>query len=106
MAGDDLDAEAALVTATWLAAPDLSLAHDVSEGGLAVALTEMALASGTGIELQGNLPELDRRGAIVVAGPREARNRFSLGLRELGVVAGDSVLGTPLAELHTAWGEL
>ena len=43
-----LGAEAALVRFLWRAAPTLTAAHDVSEGGLAVALAELALWSGLG----------------------------------------------------------
>ena len=41
----DLAAEAALVRFLWKAAPLLTLAHDVSDGGLAVCLAEAALHS-------------------------------------------------------------
>ncbi|MFL5971046.1 MAG: phosphoribosylformylglycinamidine synthase subunit PurL [Gaiellaceae bacterium] len=42
----DLAREAALIGLVWRGAPALSLAHDVSDGGLAVALREMAEWSG------------------------------------------------------------
>ncbi len=42
----DLEAEAALVEFLWRAAPQCSLVHDVSLGGLAVALAKAALHSG------------------------------------------------------------
>ena len=48
----DLAAEAALVRFLWKAAPLLTLAHDVSDGGLAVALAEAALHSGIGAWLE------------------------------------------------------
>ena len=41
----DLAAEAALVEFLWRAAPQCSLVHDVSHGGLAVALAEAAIHS-------------------------------------------------------------
>ena len=47
----DLEAEAALVRHVFLRAPACSLAHDVSDGGLAVALAEAALHSGVGARL-------------------------------------------------------
>ena len=47
----DLDAEARLVGLLWRAAPLCSLVHDVSDGGLAVCLTEAAILSGVGAEL-------------------------------------------------------
>ncbi len=42
----DLARDAELIGLVWRAAPGLSLAHDVSDGGLAVALREMAEWSG------------------------------------------------------------
>jgi phosphoribosylformylglycinamidine synthase subunit PurL len=106
----DLAAEARLIEFLWRSAPHLSLAHDAAEGGLAVALAEAALASGVGAEL--TLPESEVQlfgeggGRAVIACPRE-----HVGLlegtrrREVGVVGGDSLLGLPLAELATAWGQ-
>ncbi|MGH3036464.1 MAG: phosphoribosylformylglycinamidine synthase subunit PurL, partial [Gaiellaceae bacterium] len=47
----DYAAEAALVHFLWRAAPGLSAAHDVSDGGLAVALAELALHSGLGVDV-------------------------------------------------------
>ena len=44
----DLAAEAALVAALWRLAPHVSLLHDVSLGGLAVALAQCALWAGLG----------------------------------------------------------
>ena len=104
--GDGLAEEAALVTSLWLAAPDLSLLHDVAEGGLEVTLAEAAVASGAGVRLTTDLPRLAGTGAVVVAGPRAARDRCASPWRELGTVGGDEVLGVPLAELREAWGEL
>jgi len=47
-----LGAEAALVRFLWRAAPRLTASHDVSEGGLAVALAELALWSGMGARIE------------------------------------------------------
>src|SRR5262245_17968546 len=47
----DLAAEAGLVRHVAAAAPRCTLAHDVSEGGVAVALAEAAVWSGVGAEL-------------------------------------------------------
>jgi phosphoribosylformylglycinamidine synthase len=104
--GDGLAEEAALVTSLWLAAPELSLLHDVAEGGLEVTLAEAALASGAGVELTKDLPRLAGTGAVVVAGPRGARDGFASPWRELGTVGGDEVLDVPLADFRAAWGEL
>src|SRR6187402_1055406 len=47
-----LGAEAALVRFLWRAAPRLTASHDVSEGGLAVALAELALWSDLGARIE------------------------------------------------------
>jgi phosphoribosylformylglycinamidine synthase subunit PurL len=53
----ELDHEAELIRLVWRAAPGLSLAHDVSDGGLEVALREMAEWSG--VEAQLDAPDPD-----------------------------------------------
>ena len=68
----DLAAEATLVEFLWRAAPLLSLAHDASAGGLAVALAEAALWSGIGAELE--LPDDDAR--LVRRGRRTGGDRL------------------------------
>jgi phosphoribosylformylglycinamidine synthase len=66
----DLAAEAALVRFLWQAAPLLSLAHDVSDGGLALALEEAAAWSGSELRTEVELAE-PRAGAAIVACPPE-----------------------------------
>jgi phosphoribosylformylglycinamidine synthase II len=96
----DLEAEAALVELLWRAAPRLSLAHDVSDGGLAVALAEAALWSGVGAHVE--LPEEPVGGAAVLACEpgRVAALEGLLPVARIGTVGGDSLLGVPLAELE------
>ena len=48
----DLDAEAALVRFVWKAAPVLTLAHDVSDGGIEQAVREAEEYSGVEAELE------------------------------------------------------
>ena len=93
----DLGAERALVEFLWRSAPVLSLAHDVSDGGLAVALAEAALWSGVGaeVELPDDLPAWfgEGGGQAVIACAREDVSRLEgAPLRELGVVGGDRLL--------------
>ncbi len=90
----------------------LHSAHDVAEGGVAVALAEAALASGLGVhgvgvgveeELFGEGP-----GAFVVSGPASALSAFGAAARVIGAVGGDSatiegVLSVPLDELDRAF---
>jgi phosphoribosylformylglycinamidine synthase II len=104
----DLEAEAALVEFLWRAAPRCSLVHDVSSGGLAVALAEAAIHSGLGAEL--SLPEDPRAwfgeggGQAVLACPPDVVEQLGgVRIRRLGVAGGDSLLGIPLDELREAW---
>lgn len=64
----DLEAEAHLVALLVGAAADglLSAAHDVAEGGLAVAAAELAIAGGTGMDL--DLPALGGRDDVTLFG--------------------------------------
>ncbi|HXG77176.1 MAG TPA: phosphoribosylformylglycinamidine synthase subunit PurL [Gaiellaceae bacterium] len=110
----DLAREAALVAFLWHAAPDATLVHDASEGGLGVCLAEAALHSGLGARLQ--LPddpvELfgETGGRAVLACPPERAeewaalaSRFGVALRRLGTAGGDTLLGVGLADLRRAW---
>jgi phosphoribosylformylglycinamidine synthase len=104
----DYAAEAALVQFLWRAAPGLSAAHDVSHGGLAVALAELALHAGVGAEL--DLPadagEWFGEGAgraVVACAPERAEALEGVALRRIGVVGGERLLGVPLAELREAY---
>ena len=104
----DLAAEAALVDFLWRAAPSLSLAHDASEGGLAVALAEAALTSGIGAELElpGDELALFAEGggqAVVACAPDHVAALDGVPLRQLGVVGGDSICGIALADARAAW---
>jgi phosphoribosylformylglycinamidine synthase II len=103
----DLAAEARLVEFLWRAAPLLSLAHDVAEGGAAVALAEAALWSGVGADL--DLPAdawfADGDGqAVIACAPEDVGRLVSVPLRELGVAGGDALLGLPLRDLGKAYG--
>jgi phosphoribosylformylglycinamidine synthase len=61
----DLAAEAALVRYVWKIAPFLSLAHDVSGGGLEAALQDAAGFSRVGADV--HLPAETRSGRVVLA---------------------------------------
>jgi phosphoribosylformylglycinamidine synthase II len=97
----DLAAEAALVRFLWKAAPLLSLAHDVDEGDVELALAEAALWSGVGARVE--LSESPAAGAAVLACAADDASRLgSRGLTRLGVVGGGTVCGVPLGELREA----
>ena len=68
----------------------LRSAHDVAEGGVAVALAECCIAGGIGarVAYDGEL-FAEGAGAFVVSGPREALARFGTAALELGEVGGD-----------------
>jgi phosphoribosylformylglycinamidine synthase II len=81
----DLAAEAALVRFVWKAAPVLTLAHDVSEGGLEEALREAEEYSGVGADVE--LPEPAGGGQIVLAcAPEDVERLGTKGLQRIGVV--------------------
>jgi len=108
-AGLDLTAEAALIEFVRRAAPRCSLVHDVSLGGLAVALAKAALHSGLGAEVR--LPDDPRAwfgeggGQAVLACPPEVADTLGgVPIRRLGLVGGDSLLGRTLAQLAEAHG--
>ena len=72
--------EVELIAWLWHTAPRLSLAHDVSDGGLAHAVAEASRFSGHDFTAEGDAPY----GAVIVAA-REAPDWPHL--RELGTVA-------------------
>ena len=111
---------------------DLSAAHDVSDGGIACALAEMAIASGVGVE--SDLSDLLERGCteeealfgeaaggILLAAGTEAIAKLSRRAGDSGVAvarigratgsaiaisAGGVVLSVPVADAESAWSSL
>ncbi len=90
----------------------LHSAHDVAEGGVAVALAEAALASGLGFVVSGLSGEDELfgegPGAFVVSGPASALSAFGGAARVIGTVGGSSatiegVLSVALDELDRAF---
>jgi phosphoribosylformylglycinamidine synthase len=84
----------------------LRSAHDVAEGGVAVALAECCIAGGLGAQVDlGELPLFaEGPGAFVVSGPREAMAAFGAAARVIGEVGRGAlaiagVLDIPVAEL-------
>jgi phosphoribosylformylglycinamidine synthase subunit PurL len=106
----DLASEVALIRWTAHAARHATLAHDVSEGGLAVALAEAALWSGVGATLELEDEPLDLFGEIggqvVVALPSDVGARLEpppeVDVRRIGTVGGDALFDIPLAVLRRA----
>jgi phosphoribosylformylglycinamidine synthase subunit PurL len=99
----------------------ISAVHDISDGGLAVALCEMALAGGLGAELSANdeytaaqwwfgedqgryvitVPDTEALNRALAAGTHD-EDTARVGFRRIGTVGGDSLLGVGLAELREA----
>jgi phosphoribosylformylglycinamidine synthase len=104
----NLAAEALLVEFLWRAAPLLSLAHDASDGGLAVALAEAAIWSGVGAELtlDDGAEALFGEGggqAVIACAPEDVPRLGGVPLRKLGIAGGDRLLGISLQGLRSAW---
>ena len=95
--------------------------HDLSDGGLAVAFAEMALASGLGAEVEANsdytaaqwwfgedqgryvisVPDTEALNAALAKGTENAETA-QIGFRRIGTVGGDRLLGVSLADLRNA----
>jgi hypothetical protein len=76
--------DAALIRFVWQAAPRLSLAHDVSDGGLELALAEASAWSGHEFGAEGSA----RLGSIAIACALEHKDGLGWPhLRVLGEVA-------------------
>ena len=89
----------------------LHSAHDVAEGGVAVALAECALAGGLGAAVSGLSGEDELfgegPGAFVVSGDAGALKAFGAAARVIGEVGGDAldiegVLTVALVDLERA----
>jgi phosphoribosylformylglycinamidine synthase subunit PurL len=97
----DLAAEARLVQRLHELAPRCSLVHDVSEGGLAIALAEAAIAGGIGAELDLADDALalfgEGSGHAILASDEE------LPFPRIGTVGGDTLLALPIADLRQAY---
>ena len=87
----------------WVAAGTVSAVHDISDGGLLVALAEMALASGLGVELDAALTTAEAFGEdqsryVVTAKP----GTVLPGAVKIGSVGGTTVAGIEIAALKQA----
>jgi phosphoribosylformylglycinamidine synthase len=81
----ELAAEAALVRYVWKAAPVLTLAHDVSDGGIEEAVREAAAYSGRDAQVE--LPEPAAGGRILLAcAPEDVERLGTKGLQTIGLV--------------------
>ncbi|MGN6663119.1 MAG: phosphoribosylformylglycinamidine synthase subunit PurL [Solirubrobacterales bacterium] len=116
-------AAACAVVRDAVRAGKLSSVHDVSDGGLACALAESAIAGGVGCEA--NLEHLRERGCtpeealfgeapggFLVSGDRQTLEELGavflgeVGGEEIAIGAGDRSLSVSLAEAERAWSSL
>jgi phosphoribosylformylglycinamidine synthase subunit PurL len=99
----DLAREAELIRALHEVAPRCSFVHDVSEGGLAIALAEGAIAAGIGAEL--DLPD----DALTLFGEGGGRailaSSENLPFPRIGSVGGSTLLGVRIEDLRHAYEE-
>jgi phosphoribosylformylglycinamidine synthase len=103
----ELGAEAALVRFLWRAAPTLTASHDVSEGGLAVALAELALWSGLGarVELEEDAVVWFGEGggqAVVACRPEDESALEGMPYRRIGQAGGSKIFDVELEDLARA----
>ncbi len=87
----------------WIAAGKLTAVHDISDGGLLIALTEMALVSDKGCTLDITLNTAKAFGEnqsryIVTTSPNEVLE----GAVRIGTVGGTQIIGVEIATLREA----
>lgn len=95
--------------------------HDVSDGGIAVALAEMAMAGGLGADVIGNddyttaqwwfgedqgryiitVPDAEAFNAQMAKGTRD-EDMARVGFRRLGMVGGDTLFGKSVSDMRAA----
>ncbi|OYU34285.1 phosphoribosylformylglycinamidine synthase subunit PurL [Novosphingobium sp. PASSN1] len=106
----DLAAERAAgeAVAALIAAGAVTAVHDVSGGGVLVALAKMALAGNIGVRLVADaLPDAgtafgEGQGRYIVTTPGDAPPTVGVSARRLGTTGGDTVAGVTLAALRAA----
>ena len=101
----DLSREQAVIDATLhlIRAGLTDTAHDCAEGGLAVALAEMAIAGNTGLNVTLDAPQETRADALLYG---EAHARILIATPdEAGTEAALQAQGVPFARLGTSGGD-
>ena len=87
----------------WVAEGKVTAVHDISDGGLLIALAEMALASGKGCELDTALTTAqafgEDQGRYVVTAPKGA---ILPGAIKIGTVVGTRIAGVEVTTLRDA----
>jgi phosphoribosylformylglycinamidine synthase II len=104
----NLPLETVLIHFLSRSAPLLTSAHDTSEGGLAVALAELAVAADLGarVEIEDDIVAWFGEGAgraIVTCSPADESILEGMPYRRIGTVGGSRLLGADLADLRLAY---
>ncbi|MDP9423858.1 MAG: phosphoribosylformylglycinamidine synthase subunit PurL [Pseudomonadota bacterium] len=116
-----LERDAGFYVRQWIALGLVNAVHDVSDGGLAVALAEMALAGGRGARVQAHhsyskagwwFGEDQGRYVLTVKDRQAFERQLAWGedsfdrigglIRHIGTVGGDQLLGLSLTDLRAA----
>jgi phosphoribosylformylglycinamidine (FGAM) synthase-like enzyme len=82
----DLAAEAALVRYVWKAAPVLTLAHDVSDGGIEAALREAAEHSGIEADVD-QAADAPGGQVLLACAPEDVTRLGRKNVQQIGVVS-------------------
>jgi phosphoribosylformylglycinamidine synthase subunit PurL len=109
----DLEAEARLVSFLWRAAPECTIVHDASEGGLAVCLAESAVHSGLGAHLELDDDPLELFGEVGgravlacapggAAGLERLADELGVPLRRAGTAGGATLFGVEVSHPRDA----
>ena len=109
----DVDLDAVRALCEHLRGPGIDSAHEVSDGGLAVAVAEICIATGLGCEL--NVPDRSGRGdvmlfgeacGLVIAGGAEVADAIKLGTlggARISIRSGDCVIDIRVDTARTAY---
>ncbi len=86
-----------------IAQDQVNAVHDISDGGILVALAEMALASGMGCILEDNMDTVqafgEDQGRYIITAPS---GTMIEGAKHIGTVSGDKVAGQSITDLRKA----
>ncbi len=88
-------------------AHEVPVLHDISDGGLAVALTEICIASGLGATVDSDHPLSEDPHRVICVAPANAKLDESPLARKIGVMGGDAIRinggSVDLSEAAQAW---
>jgi phosphoribosylformylglycinamidine synthase II len=96
-----------MLVSKWIAEGKIAAAHDVSDGGVAVAAAEMCIASGLGLSVEADLSFEERPGQYLIE-VRDSKDFEAFADDRIGTVQKSPVLKKsgveiPIAEMTAAW---